>query len=884
MTTWTDSAKSKLEDYLTRVRATLHASGADPAEVTEDIRRHVSEEVAVGKLEVVTRDDVDRILERLGTPQATAPGRTTDSTPAFSPGTAVVAPKPKHGFLLFFGTILPFLALVVELATRGCAATMFDPIPDAWHLLMVTAVPVVNALAWWSIRAQKKSWSAWLSFANAFALGIACYYTLLFATVTPFAIVGIILYGIGLLPLAPLFSFIAAWRLRVLVKRTAAGTEAISGLRWGLGAAALILALTALPIPLTRYWSQVAANESPEEKIGAVKWLRLLGRDRILLSDCYGNSGWGGDAPWGIHVQGRPVSPETARSVYYRVTGRPFNAVAPPQSGFGLKRWDFLDEISWDAEQGGTAVGGQLKGLALAQSRLDGLIDADAAWSYVEWTLEFKNVSTTQREARAQIALPPGGLVSRLTLWVNGEEREAAFAGYSQVRQAYQQVVNVQRRDPVLVTSCGPDRVLMQCFPVPADGGTIKVRLGITSPLHLESAESAVALWPHFIERNFNVPEHLEHSLWVEARQPVQSASPAFKTDQSKPGVQALRAQLRDAGLSEPSSAVRLRRDAAVKEAWVTDHRSTDGQIVRQTIKPGADEAPSRIVFVMDGSASMTDFFPQIAEALRGLTKDVEFAVLLAGDSVEELSPVRRGDEAHCRQIADRLARSEGVGGQDNVPALLRGWDLAAEKPGGAVVWVHGPQPQLLENGEAIQQRFDWRPGVGPVIHELQTTPGPDRVIEKLNGKAALKSVARFGNVREDLGRLIGGWRGDVKQLELARERSASGLMSVTNCGKESSKHLARLWAYDEVLRLIAAKKLDAAVQLAGLYQLVTPVSGAVVLETKQQFDQAGLQAVDPQSVPTVPEPGTIALLVLGLGLGALLQWRRRKARAIANP
>ena len=105
----------------------------------------------------------------------------------------------------------------------------------------------------------------------------------------------------------------------------------------------------------------------------------------------------------------------------------------------------------------------------------------------------------------------------------------------------------------------------------------------------------------------------------------------------------------------------------------------------------------------------------------------------------------------------------------------------------------------------------------------------------------------------------------------------------MANRGKESSKHLARLWAYDEVLRLIAAKKHEAAVQLAGLHQLVTPVSGAVVLETKQQFDQAGLQAVDPQSVPTVPEPGIVALLVLALAMGVLLRWRRKKAMAAAN-
>ena len=86
---------------------------------------------------------------------------------------------------------------------------------------------------------------------------------------------------------------------------------------------------------------------------------------------------------------------------------------------------------------------------------MDGLLDPDAAWSYVESTMEFKNVSERPQEARAELALPPGGFVSRLTLWVNGEEREAAFAGSSQVREAYKQVAVIQRRDPVLVTSCG---------------------------------------------------------------------------------------------------------------------------------------------------------------------------------------------------------------------------------------------------------------------------------------------------------------------------------------------------------------------------------------------------------------------------------------------
>ena len=80
-------------------------------------------------------------------------------------------------------------------------------------------------------------------------------------------------------------------------------------------------------------------------------------------------------------------------------------------------------------------------------------------------------------------------MVSRLTLWIDGEEREAAFGGRSQVKTAYKETVQ-QRRDPVLVTTCGPDRVLVQCFPVPPGGGRMKLRLGITAPLVLTAADT----------------------------------------------------------------------------------------------------------------------------------------------------------------------------------------------------------------------------------------------------------------------------------------------------------------------------------------------------------------------------------------------------------
>jgi hypothetical protein len=89
----------------------------------------------------------------------------------------------------------------------------------------------------------------------------------------------------------------------------------------------------------------------------------------------------------------------------------------------------------------------------------------------------------------------------------------------------------------------------------------------------------------------------------------------------------------------------------------------------------------------------------------------------------------------------------------------------------------------------------------------------------------------------------------------------------------ETSDHLARLWANDEVARIRALKDeslTDEATALAVRYQLVTPVSGAVVLETAEQYRASGLQPVEAGTVPTIPEPEMVALLIVA---GAFLIW-----------
>ena len=66
------------------------------------------------------------------------------------------------------------------------------------------------------------------------------------------------------------------------------------------------------------------------------------------------------------------------------------------------------------------------------------------------------------------------------------------------------------------------------------------------------------------------------------------------------------------------------------------------------------------------------------------------------------------------------------------------------------------------------------------------------------------------------------------------------------------------------------------AVALASEHRLVTPVSGAVVLETQQQYQEAGLSPTSQTGVPTVPEPEEWALIILS-ALAFLWLMRQRQ-------
>lgn len=877
MNTWTTAARGELERYFARLGPWLKSTGADPSEVIDDLREHLRREIEAEQLKTVTEADVRRLLGKIGAPEPEPPPVAATATADDSRPPPQEKPGPRPGFwLLAFGVALPLISLVIELATGMCAAVFFDPMPTWGHIALVALVPLANWLVWQAARERKAERARMLGWANGIAIGVAIFYAVLYLPLMVPGVFAMIFFGWGLLPWSPMISLVAALFLRRHLRRLAEETASPPlPVGWqGVLIAGTALFLLGAPDWATRVGLDMASSQEPAARQRGLTMLRTIGSDDAMLRACYGRTRNAAnmDLIGLVLTGGQDVPPDTAREIYYRVNGVPFNAVPPPKVRTARGGFAELEDWTWDVDQAGEAVGGRIKGLYLRGSRLDAVVDAAAAWSYTEWILEFENTGLRQREARAQLLLPPGGVVSRLTLWVNDEEREAAFAGRAHTRQAYENIVR-QRRDPVLVSTAGPDRVLVQCFPVPPNGGRMKIRVGITAPLLLPRKEEGVFLWPRFVERNFSIPETLRHTAWLEAKNALGVTCPALIAETVKEHIQAARGELPDADLVSARSQVRLERMDGPLFFWTRDPRTLGDDIVEQGLIWTNLPPAARVVFAIDASAGMADDLPLIAEALRKIPAETEVEVILAGDEPVRLGMAGRGGATLSREeLGTRLAGARCRGGQDNLPALVRAWDLASESPGGVVVWIHAPQPAELSSAEALHQRYERR-AEGPRIYALQTRPGPNELVQALDGLAGVRVAARIDGLGSDLDTLLARLAGGARYIEFVRQRRSSEGLRLEEPGR-TAPHIARLWARDEIERLRASRDTKEAVRIAGDFQLVTPVSGAVVLESQAQFDAAGLTPVDPQTVPSIPEPGTWALLVLG---GAVLFLRRRR-------
>jgi hypothetical protein len=139
-----------------------------------------------------------------------------------------------------------------------------------------------------------------------------------------------------------------------------------------------------------------------------------------------------------------------------------------------------------------------------------------------------------------------------------------------------------------------------------------------------------------------------------------------------------------------------------------------------------------------------------------------------------------------------------------------------------------------------------------------------------------------MGHLQSDLEKLFAQLSGRSKTLEFIRSNETLEQSPNSPDAKETSAHLARIWANDQVRLLSSSrdeKSVSAATELAVAYQLVTPLTGAVVLETADQYAAANLTPVNAGTVPTIPEPEMVVLIAIVGAILMFLLYRRNFLR-----
>jgi hypothetical protein len=858
MKNWTTQSEQRLTEYLEERVTREGFEGEEAAELKDDLRRHIYEEVEKSEAAVIGLTHLENLLARLD----------AGYRPVEDWMWEVPVSREQGGFSKWtFGVVMPLGVLLIELLTTFCGSGLFSPVPTWWHAGWIALVPILNT---WLMRGTGKESTR--GAAAGVTLVTTLFYGLLFLPIIHMSLISLIFFGLGLIPLTPVLAGIFSWIIGRRA-RLASPEPSLFKRGWRLGVLASVSVLLALEGQAV--WTRVnlvAAQGVGQRSLAAVSRLRGFHSERTLLKACYERGGFMGSrtdlsgwvaSTWGslpeiVGINGVGLSsPEKARDVFFRVTGKPFNSLKPPrdQTGLSLAGRDGMNDFEFDDHLGSDKVAMRLKNLDLSESRMDVHVDAASRIGYGEWTLVFKNDSWRAKEARCLVKLPAGGRVSRLTLWVNGEPREAAFSTISKVKAAYKAVAVVQRRDPVLVNVVGPDTVMVQCFPVP-EHGEMKIRLGVSAPLQQGRWEL-----PYVVERNFGFTEPLENAVWLQGdcEFELSGAGKSQKSVQDGTG-RSLVARLDPASLLVSGTAVcadSLPEAAAL--VWCEDPfaKPEERFLVRE---PTTEQRPavSQVVVLIDGSAALAPAKDWIVKTL-GSQQSGGVTMVLADD--------------HARRVSlKELETYSFTGGRDNEPALRECLRLARES-GGPIVWIHGPQAVGLSQSEALLQELE-RGAVRPVIHEIAAAAGPNRLVEAIYQTGCIQNIPTQHGPERDFAQLLTDLRTGYQAAAWTWKRAAT---LESNSGIKVWDHLARLWAASTAESMSSPLTDAGRAELAARYQLVTRFSGAVVLETQQQYDEHGLTPADGSAtpkIPIVPEPST-NLLVLLTSAAALLRRRR---------
>lgn len=509
--------------------------------------------------------------------------------------------------------------------------------------------------------------------------------------------------------------------------------------------------------------------------------------------------------------------PEGAQQrLYFAATGKPFRD--RKTTNMSLMSNDYLRRH---------VVGAVEEGLSLVRSATHGQVHPDTLSASLDWTFVFKNTGYRASEARAEIAVPEGAVLSGLTLWVNGSPEKAIFGAADKVSGTYHRV-DVSEVDPALLTDLGRGRYLLKCNPVPAQG-ELKVSIRVTEPLKLDGSEDLSMALPRFIDTNFALAGH--NVLRLRSSNNTQMTLNGVQSSATADGDTLLCTDLKDEELTGSSFAVRIHDGGERKAIAVKDGASAHKYIIEE-VKELQSLAPRRLVVVIDGSSAVGMHAMAINKALAKLPEQIDTRILIANDNGESVLLNRQ-------EGLNRLKATNFKGGRDNLEALVKAAEFAGESKGGAVLWIHGPQPGFNEEMYILAPYAAPPKFIELALDDCYTDA--NELFRNHREIGPFSAIVRNANVQDDLTHFFQRWQPGAKDriVELVRTDEPPSCPVVNG---PQSEELACLLSYRECSDLLRKGKMSEAAAIAVAHKVVTPVSSAAILGQRlPDLNTAGL-------------------------------------------
>lgn len=269
-----------------------------------------------------------------------------------------------------------------------------------------------------------------------------------------------------------------------------------------------------------------------------------------------------------------------------------------------------------------------------------------------------------------------------------------------------------------------------------------------------------------------------------------------------------------------------------------------------QNITRVAAPAPKHLVVVVDGSAAVKKYAEQVTTALTKLPAGIPTDVIIASQEQDKFSKAMPLSRA-----LTELKKTDFVGGQNNLQAVINASELAGDRKGGAVLWIHGPQPALNEEIYIMSQYT-----AAPAFYELPVGSGDTDTFDFFKNHSEIgpfTQVPRNTNsVTADLAAFLSKWAPNSNDYTVSISQTTKLPEERIVVSDLEAQEVIALGARAQCDAFLSNKHIRKAARIAVAYGVVSPVSCALVTNTVANTEDNADDSIEPAADKTQEQVG----------------------------